>query len=94
MTGKVLVRHLIEDSIFSDAHKLSKEDFIVEHRRRITESFIDYVKANGIPGVICYDPSDDTVYDGHKRIIIAWFLGIETIEYSYGDSQFLLELEI
>lgn len=94
MTGKVSVRHLIEDSVFGDVNKLSKEEFINRHFDMTDVEFISYVDVNGIPGVICYDPDEDVVYDGHKRIIFAWLLGIETIEYSYGESQFLFELDI
>lgn len=93
MTGKVLVRHLIEDSVFADCNRFSKEEFIKLHTDRITPDFKQFVIDNGIPGVICYSPEEDTVYDGHKRIILAWILGITTIEYAYGESQFLLELE-
>lgn len=94
MTGKVEVRHLIEDSVFADAHKLSKEAFINGHFDRIPADFVEFVMKNGIPGVICYDPNEDTVYDGHKRIILAWLMGQETITYSYGESQFLIDLEL
>lgn len=92
MTGTVSVGHLIEDSVFCDAHKLSKEEFINRHFDMIELSFIMFVMNNGIPGVICYDPEHDCVYDGHKRIILAWLLGLETIEYAFGESQFLIDL--
>jgi hypothetical protein len=93
MTGMVSIRHLIEHSVFADANKLSKNEFITRHFDMTDEEFIAYVMANGIPGFICYDPEDDTVYDGHKRIILAWLLGIETIEYAFGESQLLFDLE-
>lgn len=93
MTGRISVRHLIEKSIFADAHKLPKDEFICRHFDMTDQSFIEFVSTNGVPGCICYDPSEDTVYDGHKRIILAWLLGIETIEYSYGESQLLFDLE-
>lgn len=93
MTGRVKVSHLIQDSIFADVHKLSKIEFIEEHFNVTDDEFIRYVDINGIPGVICYDPDEDVVYDGHKRVILAWLLGIETIEYAYGESQFLIDLE-
>lgn len=94
MTGKVLVRHLIEDSVFGDAKKLTKDEFMNRHFDMLDDEFIHYVEINGIPGVICYDPDEDVVYDGHKRIIFAWLMGIQTIEYAYGESQLLFELEI
>jgi hypothetical protein len=85
MTGNVSVSHLIEDSLFCDAHGLSKEAFINRHFDEIDASFIAFIMANGIPGCICYDPDEDTVYDGHKRIILAWLMGFETIEYVFGE---------
>jgi len=96
MTGKVSVIHLIEDSVFGDVNfnKLTKEEFINRHFDMTDEDFIHYVDVNGIPGVICYDPDEDVVYDGHKRIIFAWLIGQETIEYSFGESQLLFEVEM
>ena len=94
MTGKVSVKHLIDDSIFADARKLSKWEFVNRHFDMMDAEFIEFVCCNGIPGCICYDPTEDVVYDGHKRIILAWLMGIEVVEFAYGESQFLLELEI
>ena len=91
MTGKVSIKHLMQASVFYDANRISKEEFINRHFDMTDIGFIEYVEMNGIPGCICYDPDEDTVYDGHKRIILAWLLGIETIEYSCGESQLLLE---
>ncbi|QIN94181.1 DNA methylase [Streptomyces phage Wakanda] len=95
MTGMVSVRHLMQASVFCDVKEtMTKEEFVTRHFDMTDIEFIKYVEVNGIPGCICYDPTEDCVYDGHKRIILAWLLGIETIEYSYGESQFLLDLEI
>lgn len=94
MTGNVRVSHLVQDSIFQDAGKLSKEDFINRHFDMMDIEFIQYVLIHGIPGVICYDPEEDVVYDGHKRVILAWLLDIETIQYAFGESQLLFEMDI
>ncbi|AVD99381.1 DNA methylase [Streptomyces phage BillNye] len=95
MTGKVSVRHLMQASVFADVdtRRISKEEFVARHFDMTDIEFIKYVEVNGIPGCICYDPDEDCVYDGHKRIILAWLLDVEEVEYAYGESQFLLDLE-
>jgi hypothetical protein len=81
MTGNIQVIHLIRVSIFADAHELPKDEFINHHFDITPIELIARVSESWHPDPICYDPDEDTVYDGHKRVILAWLLGIDTLEW-------------
>ena len=82
--GKVSVRHLIEHAILNDAYTDSEEDkwdLLDEKFWGLNPAFVDDVQQSGIRWPINYNPRTNTLYNGHHRVLVAWLLNIEEIEY-------------
>ncbi|QJD50760.1 ParB-like nuclease domain protein [Streptomyces phage Bmoc] len=84
--AKVSVAKLIESAIFNDA--VAKDHTTMQ---MLEEKFDDLFIGNpefidsctrGILDPIIYLPESNTVFNGHHRVLIAWLLNVEFIEYT------------
>ena len=84
--AKVSVAKLIESAVFNDAE--AKGHTTVQ---MLEEKFDDLFVGNpefidscskGILDPIIYIVGENTVFNGHHRVLIAWLLNVEFIEYT------------
>lgn len=84
--AKVSVAKLIESAIFNDA--VAKDHTTMQ---MLEEKFDDLFKGNpefidsctrGILDPIIYMTETNIVFNGHHRVLIAWLLNVEFIEYT------------
>lgn len=83
---KVSVAKLIESAIFNDAASagLSTWEMFEIKFDELFEgniAFVESVQQFGIKAAIVYSASENIVYTGHHRVLCAWLLGIEYIEF-------------
>lgn len=84
---KVSVAKLIESAVFNDAECAGESMWeMFEHKfNELFEGnpdFLDSIHKQGIVSPILYVKRENTVYNGHHRILCAWLLNIEYIEYT------------
>lgn len=83
----VSVMKLIETAFFNDA-ECSGETKWEMFDRKFNElfegnpAFLDSIQREGIKSPIMYQPDENRVYEGHHRLLCAWLLNIEYIEYT------------
>lgn len=90
--AKVSVAKLIESAIFNDAvcHDLTTEQMFERKFEDLfvgNPDFLESCQRDGILDAIVYVPGENMVFNGHHRVLIAWLLNIEFIEYTdvWGD---------
>lgn len=85
---KLSVAKLIESAIFNDG--LGEETTMQLMERKFDElfegniDFVNSVQEHGIQAAIIYSVDENTVYTGHHRVLCAWLLNIEFIDFFDG----------
>lgn len=86
---KVSVAKLIESAVFNDA--VTRDETTMETMQwKFDElfegdpAFIESVQKHGIQSAIIYSVDENVVYAGHHRVLCAWLLNIEYIEFFDG----------
>ncbi|QGH76323.1 ParB-like nuclease domain protein [Streptomyces phage Daubenski] len=85
--AKVSVAKLIESAIFNDAEAKGHTTWQMLEEKFDdlfigNPTFLESIQADGIQTPIMYQPDENKVYEGHHRILCAWLLNIEDIEYT------------
>jgi hypothetical protein len=85
--AKVSVAQLIESAVFNDAECAGVSVWVMFEKKfnelfEGNPEFLDSIEKEGIRSPIMYQPEENKVYEGHHRILIAWLLNIEFIEYT------------
>jgi len=78
---RVSVNWLMENATFNDQFNKSLEEMWEMKFQELSDAFIESVSSIGVQAAIVYIPSTETVYNGHHRILAAWLLNQEFIEY-------------
>ena len=85
--AKVSVAKLIESAVFNDAEAKGQTTWEMFEEKFIelfegNPHFLDSIHRDGILTPIMFQPDENKVYEGHHRILCAWLLNIEFIEYT------------
>lgn len=85
---RISVPYLMKNAIFNDQFRDTIEGMWEKKFEELSDEFIESVEENGVKGAIVYSPDENTVYNGHHRILVAWLLGIEYLEFveNFNDS--------
>lgn len=83
----VSVAQLIESAVFNDAEcgGVTVWEMFEKKFNELFEGNPDFlvsIEKEGIRSPIMYQPEENRVYEGHHRILCAWLLNIEFIEYT------------
>lgn len=85
---KLSVAKLVESATFNDG--LGDETTMELFERKFDElfegnlAFINSVQEHGIQSAIVYSVDENVVYTGHHRVLVAWLLNIEFIDFFDG----------
>jgi hypothetical protein len=100
---QVSVAKLIESAVFNDAATrdettMQTMEWKFDELFEGDPAFIESVQKHGIQSAIIYSEEENTVYTGHHRVLCAWLLNIEYIDFFDGiageDSQGRDEFEM
>jgi hypothetical protein len=85
--AKVSVAQLIESAAFNDAEVAGVSVWVMFEKKfdelfEGNPEFLDSIEKEGIRSPIMYQPEENRVYEGHHRILCAWLLNIQFIEYT------------
>ena len=85
---RISVQYLMKNATFIDQCRDTLEGMWERKFEELSDEFIESVEENGVKGAIVYSPGEETVYNGHHRVLIAWLLNIKYLEFveNYNDS--------
>lgn len=86
---RVSVAKLVESAIFNDAAVFDETTMQMFERKfdDLFEGNIEFVQSverHGIQSAIIYSVDENVVYAGHHRVLCAWLLNIEYIDFFDG----------
>lgn len=74
------VEWLMNNAIFNDKNdNETKWEMFEKKLRHISWSFVASVEKHGVKAGVVYNEYDNTFYNGHHRLLIAYLLGIKEV---------------